>query len=315
VKKVLLIILGILLGLCGIGSICLGGLALGAGGTSGSIESSYHSLSTQTVGYVSDPSQIENSSNLNRGGLNVTLKVDARDSTKPLFLGVGPTQQVNDYLAGAPVEKVTDLSFSPFKLTTTTVAGSTQPAAPGDQAFWVAKATGVNPALSWKFTDGNYEVVIMNADGSVGTQADVRIGVKAPVLGKFAIGGLIFGIIAALVGLALLIWGIRTRRKNGPPTTGYPGTSYTGTPGPGYPGPVYPGPNSAYLDANQAGPITGYPPTNPYPQPGAQPPTSQSPPSAQPPASQPPSAQPPASQPPSTGWQPGPPEDPTAPRP
>jgi len=302
-KKVLLIILGILLGLCGIGSICLGGLALGAGGTSGSIESSYHNLSTPTVGYVSNPSEIENSSNLNKSGLNVTLKVDARNSTKPLFLGVGPTQQVNDYLAGAPVVQVTDLSFSPFKLTTTTVAGSVQPAAPGDQAFWVAKATGVNPALSWKFADGNYEVVIMNADGSVRTQADVRIGVKAPVLGKLAIGGLIFGIIVALVGLALLIWGIRTRRKLAPPTAGYPGTTgYTGTPG--YPGPVYPGPNSAYLDANQAGPVTGYPPTNPYPQPGAQPPTTQ-----------PPAAQPPTTQPPSTGWQPGSPEDPTAPRP
>jgi hypothetical protein len=254
-KKVILIILGILLGLCGIGSLCGGGALLGIGGTGGKIQSGFHAITTPTTAFVTDPAQVQNSSNVKVSGTSVTLTLAGSQSPTQLFLGVGPTDQVNAYLSGAPYERITNVDFSPFKLTTSTVNGNTPPAAPGDQAFWVARATGTNPQLNWKFQSGDYEAVIMNVDGSAPVNLDARIGVKAPVLGRLGIGLLIVGVIAALAGLALLIWGIRTRR---------PVTSAVAYPG----GPTYPG--GTYQQPTYPGPISGtpgspYQPGGPYP--------------------------------------------------
>ncbi len=267
-KKVILIILGCLLGLCGIASICFGGIFLGVGGTSGSFKSDYESISTPTVGYVSDPAKIENSQDTTVSG-NITLKVDARNSTKPLFFGVGPTSQVQAYLAGSPYQQVTGIDFSPFKITSSVVAGTQQPAAPGDQAFWVAKATGADPALSWKIASGDYEAVLMNADGSPGFQAETRLGIDAPILGKLGIGGLIFGVIVALGGLAILIWGIRTRRAVPATANPYPASYPQGGYPPAYQPPNYGqqgyGPPSGY---GQPGTPGGYEQPGGYGQPG-----------------------------------------------
>jgi hypothetical protein len=307
-KKVVLIILGILLGICGIASICLGGVLLGIGGSSGSFHSDYQTIATTTVGFVSDPAHVENSQDTKVTGTGVTLKISAQNSRKPLFFGVGPTSQVDAYLSGSPYEHVTGIDFSPFKITSTRVAGTTQPAAPGDQSFWVAKATGTNPSLSWKIATGDYEAVLMNADGTRGFQADTRLGIDAPVLGKFAIGGLVVGILATIGGLAVLIWGIRTRRVNPAVTPAYP-TGYG-------PAGVYPA---------SGGTSGHYPPAAPTEE-GYQPPAGYQPPPGYPPSgyetpgggyTPPPSAYPPppppAPPPPPPPPPPSPPDDPTAP--
>jgi hypothetical protein len=285
-KKVVLIILGILVGLCGIGALCTGGIFLGIGGTNGSIESGYHGLSTQAAGYVSDPNEIQSSSNVTVSGSDVTLKIDAKSSGKPVFLGIGPTRQVDAYLAGVAYERIDSVNFSPFKLTTTTVDGTGTAGAPGDQGFWVAKASGSAPELSWKFASGDYQAVIMNQDGSAGVQTDVRIGVKAPIIGKFGLGGVILGALVALAGLALLIWGIRTKRRQ-PPMVAYPGgptypTSPYGTGSPYDAGSPYgAAPSSTGTPYGTGSPGSGSPnapgsPGTPYPPP-PEPPTSEPP--------------------------------------
>lgn len=342
-KKVILIILGVLLGLCGIASICFGGIFLGVGGTSGTFKSDYHTISTPTVGFVSDPAKVENSQDTQVSGTSVTLKIDGRNSTKPLFYGVGPTDQVNAYLSGAPYQQVSGIDFSPFKITSSTVDGTTKPAAPGDQAFWVAKASGTDPALSWKILSGDYEAVLMNADGSPGFQAETRLGIDAPILGKLGIGGLIVGVIVALGGLALLIWGIRTKRPlsatanpypaSYAPPTGYPPNSGYAPPA-GYQPPTgYQPPPAGYEPPPGYGQPGGYEPPPGYGQPGGYPPPSSpyppvsAPPAATPPVSTPPAMppvpppvpedpygrpdSPPQQPPPVSGWEP--PDDPTAP--
>jgi hypothetical protein len=235
-KKVILIILGIVLALCGILAACAGGGLLGVGGTSGTIRSGYHGISTSTVGFVSDPARIEDNSNVRVSGTGVTIKVDARNSAKPVFLGIGPTQQVDSYLAGAPLENVTDINFSPFRLTTQQVLGSVRPAAPTDQSFWVARASGTSPSLSWKITDGNYRLVIMNTDSSTNVRVNARVGVSAGFLGGLGIGLLVGGIVVAIVGIVLLVFGFRARRQ-GPPGGSVPAypSGYGPQTGPSYP--------------------------------------------------------------------------------
>jgi len=271
-KKVILIILGALLTLCGIAGVCGGGALLGVGGSGGQIRSGYHGISTPTTAFVSDPTKVENSSNVRTEGGDTSLLLDGRNSAKPLFIGVGPTSQVDRFLAGSPYESITNVNFSPFRLTSTTVDGGSRPAAPGDQSFWVARATGADPQLRWKIADGDYKVVVMNADASQGLNLQARIGIKAPVLGGVGIGLLIGGIVVALGGIALLIWGIRTRRRNDPQdlvntggyTPAYPGTG-------GYPGSPYPGAGTPYPGSGGAPGSGGYPGTGSDPGSGGYP--------------------------------------------
>lgn len=281
VKKVVLIVLGLILFVVGLAIAAVGGVALGFGGRSGVVQSSFHSISTPTSAFVSDPAKVRNSNDVNTGGSNVTVRVEGRNSSKPLFIGVGPTSQVSAYLNGVSYDQVTDVNFGNFRLETTRVNGTGQPAAPGDQSFWVASASGANPQLNWKVADGDYRVVVMNADGSTGVALEARAGLKIKNLFSIGIGAVIAGALLALLGLGLFIWGIAAKRKIEQPA-GYPGPY----PPPGYPQASYP----------QAGPPGGY--TQPYPdqppyQPPYQPPGQQWPPDQPPTTTQFPTNEPP----------------------
>lgn len=279
VKKVVLIVLGLILFVVGLAIAAVGGVALSFGGRAGVVQSSFHSISTPTSAFVSDPAKVRNSNDVNTGGSNVSIRVDGRNSSKPLFLGVGPSSQVNAYLNGVSYERVTDVNFGNFHLDTTRVNGTGQPAAPGDQSFWVASASGANPQLNWKVSNGDYRVVVMNADGSPGVALQARAGLKIKNLFGIGIGAVIGGALLALLGLGLLIWGIMAKRKVELPV-GYPGPY----PPPGYPGSYPP------TGGGQPGGYTQQYPTQPMyqPPPGPQPPPDQPPTTTALPTNQPP---------------------------
>src|SRR3954447_25421694 len=70
-----------------------------------------------------------------------TLRVTARTSTGPAFIGIAPTQQVTAYLGTSSYLRVdgVDLGTGDLPLTTTAVdAEKRRPAAPADQQFWLA---------------------------------------------------------------------------------------------------------------------------------------------------------------------------------
>ena len=236
-KKIILILLGLIALIAGLAISAFGVAGLSFGGRSGVLQSGYHAISTPTDAFVSNPSEIRNSNHVGRTGNPVTLRVYGRNSTKPLFVGIGPSAQVAAYLNGAPYEQVTHVDFGPFRLTSTRIDGTTQPAAPADQSFWVAQATGSTPQLRWPVDDGDYRVVIMNADASPGVSLDARVGLKIKGLFGIALGATIFGCLLALLGLGLMIWGIAAKRKREEAVAGaYPTSSY---PPPGGPPPTY----------------------------------------------------------------------------
>jgi hypothetical protein len=278
-KKIVLIVFGTVILLVGLAVTALGVAGLTVGGRSGSIQSGYHAVATPTYAFVSNAEQLRKGQGFQLSSGHATLRVDARNGGEPLFVGVGPAQQVTSYLAGSAYTTVTDINFGPFRLETRQSTGSAKPARPADQSFWVVQASGPSPSLTWPIASGEYRLVVMNADASAGVRSDARLGLRIPGLFGTALGATIGGGVLSLLGIGLLIWGIAAKRRT-----------------PGYGQPAAYGP-AGYPPPGGYSP-TGYPPTTGYP---PAPPQNPSDPAAsgQPaPGSQPPSGPPPNNPPP-----------------
>ena len=142
------------------------------------------------------------------------IRLDVASQTgKPVFVGIARTDEVSAYLADVSHTTVTDLDYEPFEASYEPEAGSGSPARPGAQSFWAASAQGAgSQSLRWEAEDGDWSVVVMNADGSAGVEADISAGAKLPFLttiGWSAIGG---GAILLLAAVLLAVLGIRPPR-------------------------------------------------------------------------------------------------------
>jgi hypothetical protein len=127
---------------------------------------------------------------------------------KPLFVGIARTSDVKDYLAGVPYTTVSDVDVSPFDADYARHGGQRHPSSPEHAGIWAASSHGNGEqTLDWTIEDGDWSVVVMNADGSLGVDADVSAGAKVPFLdelGWSAIGSGSFALIMA-IGLFVLV--------------------------------------------------------------------------------------------------------------
>jgi hypothetical protein len=159
----------------------------------------------------------------------VRLGVESR-SDKPVFVGIGRTSDVQDYLRGVAHTNVTDVEYGPFdgpfEVDYDTRGGSARPAPPAESGIWAASEQGSgHQTLKWDVEDGDWSVVVMNADGSPGVDADISAGAKVPFLDELGWTLVGSGALALAVGLGLLVLGIR--RPRGPS-----GTAPVGRPAP-----------------------------------------------------------------------------------
>jgi hypothetical protein len=135
---------------------------------------------------------------------------------KTLFIGIGPEAEVSRYLGSVAHANVQDVDFDPFRATYLAVAGGPPEARPTDQTFWAASASGVGTqTLTWKVRDGDWSVVLMNADGSRGVAADVDVGAKLSFILWVAIGALLGGLGVTAGSAALIV--LAARRPRPPP--------------------------------------------------------------------------------------------------
>jgi hypothetical protein len=122
----------------------------------------------------------------------VRLRVTPTLGDHAVFVGIGPTQQVDAYLSGVAHSRYgTDLQAR------SEVPGGPAATPPADATFWSVSATGTGPQqLVWTPRTGSWTVVLMNADGSTGVSATADVGATFPWLG--AAGG-------AVVALGVLL--------------------------------------------------------------------------------------------------------------
>jgi hypothetical protein len=203
-----------------------GGAVLAAVGTDSRISSGSHAVSTPTSAFVTEKGDISHHGTGVFGRPSIRISVTGAD--KPVFVGVGPADAVDRYLAGAAVETVTDFGIRPFTLTTTRHEGTGRLSSPQDQTFWVEQAHGTTSATaSWNLHGGSYRVVVMNADGSPGVNVDGQLSARVPnlsTIGASVLGG---GLLVFFTGIALLVIGLRTKHESyvAATVTSHPATS------------------------------------------------------------------------------------------
>jgi hypothetical protein len=191
-----------------------GGGSFAAFGSDGVVSTSRSGLSTPTSALVSETARINDTA----GAVDVlgdtSIRISARAAAgRPVFLGVGPARDVQRFLSGVAVDTITDFDVDPFRVQRHRVAGTQTPASPAAQSFWVARGSGRTADVNWKVRDGDYRLVIMNADGARGVSTHAGIGVHVPYLPGLAIGLLIGGLVLAGAGVAVIVLAARRRPR------------------------------------------------------------------------------------------------------
>jgi hypothetical protein len=131
------------------------------------------------------------------------------ESTRDVFVGIGPDDEVEAYLDGVEHSVVTRISDDPEY---SPRDGGPPGAPPAAQGFWVASTSGVGEqTLEWEPEEGSWSAVVMNADGSRGVSSELSIGAELDAAVWVGVAFLIVG--AVLAGLAALAITAGTRRR------------------------------------------------------------------------------------------------------
>jgi hypothetical protein len=136
--------------------------------------------------------------------VSVRLQVSGvGELSSDVFVGIGPEADVDAYLGGVARDEIRKVDAD-RDVRYRTIAGTESPAAPTEQGFWVASASGSGAQeLIWDVEEGEWTAVLMNADGSRGILADATVGIRSGALLGIAIGMIIIG--ALLLAIAVLI--------------------------------------------------------------------------------------------------------------
>jgi hypothetical protein len=141
--------------------------------------------------------------------VRVRLRTSSNDSTRPVFLGIARTTDIENYLSGVAHDVVRDVHVRPFEVDYRPVSGTRQPTPPEAETFWILSSAGTDTqTIVWEPDNGNWTIVVMNADGSAGVTADVAVGAELPWLGWAALGLLVgagFGLLLAALMLAVAV--------------------------------------------------------------------------------------------------------------
>jgi hypothetical protein len=134
---------------------------------------------------------------------------------KPVFVGIARTGDVDRYLGSSAHAVLTDVDYDPFRPTYRAAGGERRPLAPAAQGFWAAKAAGDGTrTLSWDVEDGDWSVVVMNADGSAGVDAAVSAGAEMPWLDEAGWASIGAGLLLVAVAGGLIYVGVRRPRDD-----------------------------------------------------------------------------------------------------
>jgi hypothetical protein len=207
---------GIALAIIGVLLALAGGAVLAIFGGDGEFDSGSGRLESPTAALVSEVADIQYDDDATEVLGDTALRLSANSAGgERIFVGIGPAAEVDQYLSGVAIDRVTDIEVDPFRVQSTRQPGTAEAEAPSDQTFWVAKNQSDGKAsVEWKLRDGDYRFVVMNADGSPGVSADASLGVTIPNLPDIGLGLLVVGLLVLIGGVVLIVVGVRRPRPS-----------------------------------------------------------------------------------------------------
>ena len=234
--RIVALVIGALLLVPGLGLLLGGGMLLWAdwtGRSDGFVVSPDEVFTSQGYALVSE--RIDLQTDADWLPISAALGTTRVEVTGPgqdeVFVGIAPVVDATAYLGDVQRTVIDDLGFDQPGSRADERPGGAPSGPPTEQDIWTAQTAGAGTQqLSWEPAEGDWMLVVMNADGSSGVSIDARIGATVPALGGLAWGVLGTGVFLLLIGTLLLVLAVRRPRVEvvGPPRTGV----YSGSPPP-----------------------------------------------------------------------------------
>jgi hypothetical protein len=208
IAKVLSAFVGVMIVIGSLGVVGAGAIALSVDDTDGYLTAGPLRITTDSAAlvgenldiFLDDP--IVNRIDLDRIGARID--VDSRND-KAVFVGIGPANDVNRYLADV---RHASVEFSGDDVVIIGHNGTRQLVAPGNQGFWVADAT--DGTLAWDIESGRWAIAVANADGTPGVDVEVTAAARVPFIRPIGVALVIAGLLGLAVGSTLTYLGVRS---------------------------------------------------------------------------------------------------------
>jgi hypothetical protein len=222
--KVVALVAGILIVIISLALLVPGGVLLGLYGTQrdadGFFKTSSRTLTSSGYALVTPNVELDlgpvAGMHFLSGNAARVLIVAQSTTGGSMFVGIGPTSKVTEYLAGVDYDEVTGFGWWMQDVRYRHVDGQTAPAPPEQQDFWVAKEEGVDTAVvDWPIEAGNWTAVVMNTNASAPVSANISLGARLDILFPIGLGMVIGGVVLLAVGILLIVLG--ARRPPAPP--------------------------------------------------------------------------------------------------
>ena len=180
---------------------------------SGYISSGVHRFDTTSHAIVTEGLKVD--SDVPRWLIGRTRITASSSDGKPVFVGVARKRDVDAYLAKVSRSQIRNLEYGPFKVDYANRAGTASPPRPASRSIWAASTSGTgDQQLTWRLRSGEWRVVLMNADGSSGVRADVKVGGRINHVVPAALGVTGVGLLILLLGVGVVYAG---RSRDGQP--------------------------------------------------------------------------------------------------
>jgi hypothetical protein len=215
VKRVVLAVLGAVLGLLGLGVLAAGTILLAMFGTDGRTSVPIGAVSApQGRAVVVTDFEISSSTPVPVDSSWFALQLQVTGG--PHFVGVAPKTDSLRYLQGVPYDLVTGFDSSRGVVSATTIPGDRRPEPAVDQGFWADQQSGDDVVVDWPVSDADTTLVIMNENGSRGVAGDVTVLLTIAWAGAVGIGAAAAGLVLMIVAVILLVMAMRSRDDSRP---------------------------------------------------------------------------------------------------
>jgi hypothetical protein len=151
-------------------------------------------------------------------GRLATVRLDIQPAAgQPVFVGIGPSGEVESYLDDVAVSEVSRVGAD-GSVVYRNLTGTATPTPPDEQTFWAASSSGEGTqTISWDLEQGDWSVVVMNPDASQGVTVETTAAADTDLLAWVAAGLIGVGLIIAVVAMVTVVASVAGTRT--PATT------------------------------------------------------------------------------------------------